>query len=175
MSVDGFIAGPNGKMDWMLFNWDDSLKKYVDAITEDVDTILLGRKLAEGFIPYWAANPEQEGAGIFNNLPKIVFTKTMKDSVWKDTVLAKGAIADEIKTIKSQPGKNMIAYGGSAFVSSLIKENLIDDYYLFINPTAIGKGMTIFNELDEKRSLELVKSTSFDCGMVVLNYKPKFI
>jgi dihydrofolate reductase len=173
MSVDGFIAGPNGEMDWMLWNWDDALKQYVTRLTEDVDTILLGRKLAEGFIPYWAANPQQEGADTFNNTPKVVFTKTMKESTWVDTVLAKGEIAEEINAMKKKDGRNMIAYGGSKFVSAMIKENLIDDYHLFINPTAIGKGLTIFNELEEKLNLELIKSTSFECGMVILNYKPK--
>jgi dihydrofolate reductase len=173
MSVDGFIAGPNGEMDWMLWNWDGALKQYVAKMTEDVDTILLGRKLAEGFIPYWAANPLQEGADTFNNTPKVVFTKTMEESTWVDTVLAKGELADEINQMKKKDGKNMIAYGGSKFVSALIKENLIDDYHLFINPTAVGKGMTIFNELEGKLDLELVKSTAFTCGMVVLNYKPK--
>src|SRR3990170_7462327 len=82
MSVDGFIAGPNGEMDFMVWNWDDQLKNYVATLTDPVDCILLGRKLAEGFIPYWsgvAANPEdpQHTAGIkFTETGKVVFTKT---------------------------------------------------------------------------------------------------
>src|ERR1700712_5811506 len=157
MSVDGFIAGLNGEMDWMLWNWDDELKQYVTRMTEDVDTILLGRKLAEGFIPHWAANPKQEGADVFNHTPKVVFTKTLEKSEWVNTVLAKGDLAEEINGMKKRNGKNMIAYGGSKFVSALIKENLIDDYHLFINPTAVGKGMTIFNELEGKLNMELIK------------------
>lgn len=80
MTVDGYIAGPNGEMDWMAWNWDDALKNYVTAITAPVDCIILGRKLAEGFIPHWAANPEQEGADKMNNTAKVVFTKTLDKS-----------------------------------------------------------------------------------------------
>ncbi len=93
MTVDGFVGGPNGEMDWTKIKWDEELNNYVGNITEPVDTIILGRKLAQGFIPYWASNPEGEagrGAEKFNNTPKVVFTKTVEKSAWDNTVLAKG-------------------------------------------------------------------------------------
>ena len=173
MTVDGYIAGLNGEMDWMIFNWDNELKKYVKEITEPVDCIVLGRKLAQGFIPHWASNPEEEGADKFNSTKKVVFTKTLDTSEWDNTVLAKGDLVDEITELKKQDGKDIIAYGGATFVSALIKQGLIDEFHLFINPSAIGNGMSIFKELDSKQNLILVKSTSFDCGIVVLNYEPK--
>jgi dihydrofolate reductase len=104
---------------------------------------------------------------------KVVFTKTLDKSEWDNTVLAKGDLVDEITKLKIQDGKDIIAYGGATFVSALIKQGLIDEFHLFINPTAIGNGMTIFKELDSKQNLTLVKSTSFDCGIVVLNYELK--
>lgn len=174
MSVDGYIAGPNGEMDWMIWNWDDELKNYVKEITEPVDCIILGRKLAQGFIPHWASIPEEEGANKMNNTKKVVFTKTLDKSEWDNTILAKGDLVDEISKLKKQDGKHMITYGGANFVSALIKNGLIDEFHLFINPTAIGSGMTIFNELDSRQNLSLVKSVSFDCGIVVLYYKPKY-
>ena len=100
MTVDGYIAGPNGEMDWMAWDWDDALKNYVTAITAPVDCIILGRKLAEGFIPHWAANPEQEGAYKMNNTAKVVFTKTLDKSDWPNTVFAKGNLVDEITQLK---------------------------------------------------------------------------
>lgn len=179
MTVDGYIAGLNGEMDFMVWNWDDELKQYVKAITEPVDCIILGRKLAEGFIPHWATvaanpdDPEFTAGQKFTDTPKVVFTKTLDKSEWDNTVLAKGNLVDEITNLKKQDGKDIIAYGGATFVSALIKQGLIDKFYLLINPTAIGNGMTIFKELDSQQNLTLVKSTSFDCGIVVLNYEPK--
>ncbi|MBD1851453.1 dihydrofolate reductase family protein [Leptolyngbya sp. FACHB-711] len=75
--------------------------------------------------------------------------------------------------IQNQEGNDIIAYGGVTFVSALIQHKLIDEFYLFINPVAIGNGMTIFRELDRRQDLTLVKSTSFECGIVALNYEPK--
>jgi dihydrofolate reductase len=184
MTVDGFMAGPNGEMDFMVWKWDDGLINYVKEITEPVDCIVLGRKLAQGFIPYWATVASDPGheeftAGKkFTDTNKVVFTKTLDNAEpstmgWHNTVLAKGDLADEIATLKNQHGKDIIAYGGATFVSALIKYGLIDEFHLFINPTAIGNGMTIFNELDSKQNLVLVKSSAFDCGIVVLNYEPK--
>jgi dihydrofolate reductase len=177
MTIDGSVGGPNGEMDWLIFNWDDELKKYVAAITEPVDCIVLGRKLAQGFIPHWAAKPQREDPAAvekFNTTTKVVFTKTLERSPWDPTtVLAKGDLVDEITKLKKQAGSDIIAYGGATFVSALIKHGLIDEYHLFVNPTAIGSGMAIFKELDRKQNLTLVKSTAFACGIVVLNYEPK--
>lgn len=179
MTVDGYIGGPNGEMDFLVWNWDDELMQYVTDLTNPIDCIVLGRKLAEGFIPHWAIvaanpdHPEFTAGQKFTDTPKVVFSKTLEKSEWDNTVLAKGDLVDEITQLKKQAGKDIIAYGGATFVSALIKHDLIDEYHLFINPAAIGEGMTIFKELDRKQNLTLVKSTSFDCGIVVLHYKPK--
>jgi len=179
MTVDGYIAGLNGEMDWMTFNWDNELKKYVKEITEPVDCIILGRKLAEGFIPYWATvaanqdDPEFTAGNKFTDTHKVVFTKTLDKSEWDNTILAKGDLVDEITRLKKQDGKDIIAYGGATFVSALIKQVLIDEFHLFINPITIGKGMTIFKELDGKQNLTLNNSLTFTCGIVLLCYEPK--
>lgn len=175
MTVDGFISGSNGEMDWMIFNWDDELKKYVTDLSEPVDCIVLGRKLAQGFIPHWASIPEGEDAkGIekINKTQKVVFTKTLESSEWKNTVLAKGNLVAEINHRKSQIGQDIIAYGGGTFVSNLIRADLIDEYHLFINPAVLGTGMTIFKGLDSKIELTLKSSLTFPCGIVLLNYEP---
>ena len=179
MTVDGYIAGPNGEMDWMVFDWDDQLKKYVTELTEPIDCIVLGRKLAEGFIPHWAsvaANPEHPeftAGKKFTDTPKVVFSRTLANSKWDNTVLAKGDLVDEITRLKNQVGQDIIAYGGATFVSALVKHGLIDELHLFINPSVIGKGMSIFRELDHKQNLKLAQATFFECGIVVLHYEPK--
>ena len=175
MTVDGYVAGPNGEMDWMDFNWDDNLNNYVREISEPVDCIILGRKLAQGFIPYWASKPETEDAsGVekINNTPKVVFTRTLDKSEWDNTVLAKGDLVDEIMKLKRQNGKDIIVYGGATFVSALFKEGLIDEFHLFINPVVIGGGKTIFKGIENKQYFTLVRTTAFDCGIVVLHYVP---
>lgn len=175
VTIDGFVAGPNGEMDWMIFNWDDGLNKYVTELTVPVDTILLGRKLAQGFIPHWTtaaeavATPDQFTSKMVET-PKVVFTKTLTANHWAHTELAGGDLTDEITKLKAQEGGDIITYGGGNFVSNLIKANLIDEYYLFINPTAIGKGMAIFGDIEGKLGLQLVETKLFDCGVAVTRY-----
>ena len=176
MSVDGFMAGVNGEMDWMTFNWDDELKEFVTSLTKQVDTIVLGRKLAEGFIPHWSGvatdsdNPEHSAGVKFTDTPKVVFSKSLEKSVWDNTTLATGNMVDEITSLKKQDGGDVIAYGGSEFVSNLIKHGLIDDLYLFINPVALGRGMAIF-DVDSRQMFILEASTAFTCGIVLTHYR----
>jgi dihydrofolate reductase len=179
MSVDGCIAGPNGEMDWMVWNWDDKLKNYVFEITESVNTIILGRKMTDGFISEWSdimtkpSDPFHAFAKMMIETPKVVFTKTLKISKWVNTVLATGDLTDEIMKLKSESGKDIIVYGGATFDSSLIRAGLIDEFHLFINPAAIGSGMTIFKDLKEVQKFTMIKSTQFDCGIVELHFQPK--
>lgn len=177
MTVDGFISGQNGEMDWMCFPWTDDIINYVREITEPVDTIILGRKLAEGFIPHWEnvaknpGDPEFEGGVKYTTTPKIVFTKTIKKSMWKNTGVANGELVDEITKLKVKNGNDIIVYGGGTFVTSLINAGLIDEFHLFINPTAIGNGMTIFKGLDKNQNLKLKIAKQFDCGITLTCYE----
>lgn len=178
LSVDGFVAGPNGELDWMTWNWDDELKNYVTGLTDSVDCILLGRKMTGGFVEYWESvvqepgNPEYEFGKKMYDTHKVVFSKTLERSEWENTDLAKGDISEEVNRLKNQPGKGIIAYGGAEFVSNLVKRGLIDEYYLFINPVVIGDGMSIYKNIDKRTGLKLIRSTAFACGVVVLHYEP---
>ena len=179
VSLDGFVGGPQGDLDWMEWNWGDELNKYVSEITELVDTILLGRKLAEGFIPYWAdagknpEHPEFPFAKKINDTPKIVFSKTLKNADWENTSLANGNLVEEIHALKNKTGNDIIVYGGAEFVTNLLRDELIDEYHLFINPVAIGNGLTIFKGLEKRLNLNLIYSKSFPCGIVGFHYEPK--
>ena len=177
ITIDGFISGQNGEMDWMCFPWSEDVKNYVKEITEPVDTIVLGRKLAEGFIPHWEnvantpSDPDFEGGVKYTNTPKIVFSKTIKKSIWENTEVANGELVEEITKLKNQNGNDIIVYGGGTFVTSLIKASLIDEFHLFINPTVIGKGMTIFKGLNQNPKLKLKNSEQFECGIAMICYE----
>jgi dihydrofolate reductase len=177
MSVDGCIAGPNGEMDWMVGLSDDETMKYAYKITESVDTILLGRKMTDGFISYWSGlinKPDDlwyAFAKKMIEIPKVVFSKTLNKSMWINTDIAAGNLVEEVNRIKSQTGGDIVVYGGASFDTSLIKEKLIDEFYLFINPVAIGNGMTIFKDLNEIQKYTLIESKAFECGKVLLRYE----
>ena len=176
MSVDGCIAGPNGEMDWMVGLLDDEIIKYAYKITEPVDTILLGRKMTDVFISFWLdvmSKPDDAWYAFSKKMietPKVVFTKTLNKSTWINTDIVTGNIIEEVSKIKRQNGGDIIVYGGASFDSSLIKEKLIDEFYLFINPVAIGNGMTIFKNLNEIQKYTLIESKAFECGKVLLRY-----
>jgi dihydrofolate reductase len=179
MSIDGCIAGPNGEMDWMVGLSDDKLIKYENELMKSFDTILLGRKMTDLFISYWSDviskpdDPWYEFAKKMIETPKVVFTKTLNKSKWINTDLATGDLTDEIIKLKSRDGRAMVVYGGASFDSSLIKLGLIDEFLLFINPVAIGNGMTIFRDLNEIQKFNMVKSIAFDCGIVLLHYEAR--
>lgn len=107
------------------------------------------------------------------NTPKVVFSKTLKESNLANTTLANGDLVEEVEKLKQKDGQDIIVYGGATFVSNLIKENLIDEFHLVINPTAIGRGLTIFANLEDRLKLKLVQSTTFSNGKVVNHYEPE--
>ena len=179
MSIDGCIAGPNNEMDWIDLTWDEKFREYEDKLHEPVDTILLGRKMTDDFITTWSNfvkkpdDPWYPFAKKMIETPKIVFNKSLTKSEWPNTEIATGDLKEEITKLKSQEGGDIIVYGGASFDSSLIRENLIDEYYLFINPVVIGNGKTIFGDLKEIRKLSLIESITFDSGIVLLHYEVK--
>lgn len=125
VTVDGFVCGPNGEIDWVVFNWDDVLKNYITELTNSVDAMLMGRVLYQGMSQYWPSaavdtnHPENEFAHIMNEMPKVVFSKTLTTVEW-NARLAEGTIEEEVTKLKQQPGKDMIIYGGASIVSSFI-------------------------------------------------------
>lgn len=179
MTVNGFVGGPNGELDWMTWDFDDKLSNYIDELTDSSSTILLGRKMTDGFISYWSNvltkpdDPEYAFAKKMIDIPKVVFSKTLDKSNWENTTLAKGKLTDEINRLKNQNGKDIIVYGGANFVSNLIKAGLIDEFHLFVNPAAIGSGLRIFEQFNATLNFKLVKSIPFECGIVLLHYVVK--
>src|SRR6476469_1100682 len=177
ISVDGCIAGPNNEMDWLIC--DDECMKYIDDIAESVDTIIMGRKMVDEFISHWSGrsnksdDPWNAFAKKMIEIPKIVFTKTLTKSNWINTEIANGDLKDEINKLKSQDGKDILVYGGASFDSSLIKEKLIDEFYLLVVPIVFGNGKTIFRDFKEIQKLTLIESKVINYGLVMLHYEVK--
>jgi dihydrofolate reductase len=177
MTINGYVGQPNGENDWMTWEPDDELIAFINSNFDSSGTLLLGRKLADGFIKYWEnaveKNPDTPFAKKIVDIPKVVFTKTLDKSTWNNTTLAKGNLREEIANLKKQNGKDILVLGGAGFVSSLIKEGLIDEYHFIVNPTAIGNGMTIFNSLNRIQKFSPIQAKLYPGGKIVLSYKPK--
>ena len=180
MSLDGFVSGPQGEMNWLVWDWDNVLKNYVALLTDSADTFLMGRATGEGMAVYWPtvpANPESKEeekwmAEKLNKSPKIIFSRTVTHINWTNARVAND-IVEEVKELKKEPGKDIILYGGAEIVSCFICENLIDEYHLFINPVIIGEGKTIFKNVRETMGLKLVNTIQSNTGIVILQFVPE--
>jgi dihydrofolate reductase len=180
LSLDGFVCGAQGEMDWMVWDWDDVVKRYVTELTNSADTFLMGRATGEGMAIYWptvSSNPESREedkwmAEKLNSLPKVIFSKTVTHIDWTNARIAND-IVEEVKELKKEPGKDILIYGGAGIVSAFIRENLIDEYHLFINPVVIGKGKTIYANVKQNMQLKLLHTTPSATGIVILTYVPE--
>ena len=176
ITVDGFVAGPQGQLDWMTWAMDEKLIAFINGLTDTSDTILMGRKMTEGFVKYWEQvvtqpdSPEYEFGWKMVNTPKIVFSKTVKTMEGRNVRVENGPLAEAVNGLKSRPGKDLIVYGGAGFVASLVENHLIDELNLFVNPVAIGDGLRIFGA---HTPLTLKNSTAYSSGIVVNSYEPR--
>jgi dihydrofolate reductase len=176
ITADGFVAGPEGQLDWMTWDMDEKLLAFINQLTDTSDTILLGRKMTDGFIKYWEGaitkpeSPEYAFARKMVDTPKVVFSKTLNRIDGQNVRVENGDMVQAVNKLKNAQGKDIIVYGGAGFVSSLIENGLIDEFNFFVNPAAIGNGMRIFK--DRKR-MHLTASMACPCGIVVNTYQPK--
>lgn len=178
MTIDGFIAGPDGELDWM---WtagerDKSITRDIIELADSCDTILLGRKMTREFIDHWENvvdnqpdSPEHPLAQRMVNMRKIVFSRTQTVIKGRNLKVENGDLAAAVQALKKEPGRDIIVYGGANFVSSLISRNLIDEYFIFRNPVALGSGLSIFKD---KKLLKLDSSTPYKTGKVLNKYLP---
>jgi dihydrofolate reductase len=178
MTIDGFAAGPNGENDWVFISGGDEagFQKIID-LADSSDTLLLGRNLAQtGFINYWENvadnqpdSPQKTLAQLIVDMRKIVFSRTETVVSGRNVEVENGDLATAVQALKNQPGNDILVYGGVDFVSSLISLDLIDEYFIFICPVAIGTGLTIFKE---RKILKLESSTAYKNGKVLNKYLP---
>ena len=175
-SLDGFISGLNGEMNWIKF--DDEMFDFVGTMTDKADTALYGRVTYEMMQNYWPKAGEQpnatkhdiEHSRWYNNISKIVLSKTMSESGQNNTKIINDYLADEINKIKQEKGKNILIFGSPTASHSLLNKGLIDEFWLFVNPIILGKGVPLFKGGNEDIKLKLIENKIFPCGVIALHY-----
>ena len=174
VSLDGFIAGPEGEIDWSAP--DAELHRFHNQQARETGAELYGRRLYEA-MRYWETADEQpsapehelEFARIWKDTPKIVFSKTLEEVEGNARLVRDGA-AEEVATLKEQPGMDL-AVGGAGLASTVMKLGLIDEYRLFVSPVVLGAGTPYFPALDERINLELVETQTFGSRVVYVRYR----
>jgi dihydrofolate reductase len=175
-TLDGFVAGPNGEMDWIKL--DDEMFDLVGKFTDEADTALYGRVTYQMMDSYWPTAADQPNATKhdiehsiwYNKVEKVVLSRTMDSTGAIKTTFIGNNIPAEIEKLKKRAGKNIMIFGSPTAVHSLMEDNLIDDYWLFINPIILGQGIPLFVKTKDKIELNLVTTKVFSNGVAALNY-----
>ncbi len=177
LSLDNYVNMEKGGKN---FKWDNEVINFCTDNLESVDTLLLGRNTAQELIPFWdnvATNPSHPDFALgkkISELPKIVLSGTLTGHPWKNTTIISGDMNSEVTKLKKLNGKDILVYGGASFATSLIENNLVDEFYFLLNPFRLGEGLTIFKPNNAVLTFTLIKSMSFPCGTVMVSYKPNY-
>ena len=173
VSLDGFIAGPGGEIDWSVP--DEELHRFHNQQTREIGAHLSGRRLYEDML-YWETPEENlpgpehvEFARIWNAIPKVVFSTTL-ETVRGNARLVRDGVADYVARLKAQPGQDL-GVGGAGLASTLMKSGLIDEFRLFVSPIVLGGGTPYFPPLERRINLELVETRTFGSRVVYLRYR----
>jgi len=176
ISLDGFVAGPNGEMDWIVLN--DEVFDLAGKRTKKADMALYGRVTYQMMEAYWptaavqpnATKHDKEHSEWYNKVSKVVVSRTMQGKDLAGTRIISDNVNSEIKQLKEKEGEDILLFGSPSVVHTLMQENLIDDYWLFVSPVLIGKGIPLFKNIEQTRKLKLKKNKAFDDGVVCLHY-----
>jgi dihydrofolate reductase len=174
VSLDGYIEGPNGEFDWPVV--EEEFFRYAESMLQSADVLLFGRRTYKMMAAHW---PTEQAiadapviAGKMNGLPKIVFSSTLKNADWQNTILIGENMEEEILKLKEKPGKDIVILGSGSIVSQLTQANLIDEYRIIINPVILGGGKPEFKGHINRKQLKLTDIKQFKSGVVILYYQP---
>ncbi|WP_336518535.1 dihydrofolate reductase family protein [Pollutibacter soli] len=176
ISLDGFVAGPNGEMDWIKV--DEELFDHIGKRIGKGDTALYGRKTYEMMEGYWpnagkepdASKHDIEHSKWYNKIHKLVLSKSLKDAAPANTTVISDSLSEKINEIKEQDGEDILLFGSPTATHILIQQQLIDGYWLFVNPIVLGQGIPLFTGMKEKINLKLLSTHQFSSGVTELNY-----
>ncbi|MBL7765213.1 MAG: dihydrofolate reductase family protein [Chitinophagaceae bacterium] len=178
-SLDGFVAGPNGELDWIMI--EDEIFDFVDTMTDQADAALYGRITYDIMQSYWptaadqpdATKHDKKHAAWYQDVSKIVLSRTMGHEGLGRTTIISDALKDKIGSIKNQEGKNILIFGSPSASHALLQEGLIDEFWIFVNPVILGQGIPLFKGSSAKTKLNLIETQTFSCGVIALHYETK--
>jgi dihydrofolate reductase len=171
VTLDGYVAGPGGEGDWGLPAEHPDVRAWNVAFLRQVGTHIMGRVTYEQMAGHWP-NSSGDYADFMNKLPKVVFSKTLLAAEWAGSRVARGDLAEEIASLKSESGGAIMAHGGAAFVQALSRLGLIEEYRLVILPVALGNGLPLFKDLARPLRVDLAEAKRFPDGTVIHVYQP---
>jgi dihydrofolate reductase len=176
ISLDGFVAGPNGEMRWIKV--DEEIFDHVGKRIGETDTALYGRTTYQMMEGYWptagdepdASKHDKEHSKWYKEARKIVLSKTLKEAGLNNTQIIGDNLSDRINEIRQQEGSEILLFGSPTATHALIQRNLIDGYWLFVNPIILGQGIPLFVDIKDKIKLKLLTTRQFTSGVTELNY-----
>ncbi|MGN6638956.1 MAG: dihydrofolate reductase family protein [Mucilaginibacter sp.] len=176
ISLDGFVAGPNGEMNWIKV--DEEIFDHVGKRIEETDSALYGRVTYQMMENYWpeagngpdASKHDIEHSKWYNKAHKVVLSKTLKGADLPNTTIISDNLSDRLNEIKQQAGSEILLFGSPTATHALIQQNLIDGYWLFVNPVILGQGIPLFAGIKGKIKLKLLSTRQFASGVTGLNY-----
>ncbi len=176
VSLDGYFVDGNGDMSWAKANQDDEeWNSFVAENAKGGGVLVFGRITYAMMAGFWPTPFALENMPVvaerMNNLPKVVFSRTLEKASWNNTKLVKGDMAAEVRSMKKETGEGMVILGSGSIVSQLTSEGLIDEYQVVVNPVVLGNGRTMFEGVKEKLNLRLTKTRAFGNGNVFLSYE----
>lgn len=175
VSLDGFFVDARGDMSW-AHKQDPEWNEFAASNASGGGTLLFGRVTYEMMARFWPTPAAMQSAPVvaraMNQMPKVVFSRTLTKVSWENTTLVKGDLAAEVRKLKGQPGPGLAILGSGSLVSQLTQAGLIDELQIVVNPIVLGKGRTLFEGVEQTHALRLVKTRAFGNGNVVLCYEP---
>lgn len=177
VTLDGYFVGANGDMSWAHSGPNDAeYNAFVAGNASGGGELLFGRVTYELMAGYWPTQTAIQNDPVvaegMNNMPKVVFSRTLDKAPWNNTRLVRGDLASEVRAMKKAAGNGMAILGSGSIVSQLARDALIDEYHVVVNPVVLGEGRTMFDGVRRKLNLKLTKSRAFSNGKVFLCYEP---
>jgi dihydrofolate reductase len=173
-SLDGFYEGPNGELDWLIP--DEEFNDFAVHQLDEADTIVFGRATYEHMAAYWPTEQARvnDPAITFrmNTKPKIVFSTALEHASWTNTTIVVGEAVERIETVKTAPGAGLLMLGSAHLTANFAAADVLDELRIMVCPIVLGSGRSLFEDLNDRISLTLLRLRQFDSGNVLLTYRP---